>query len=78
MHHFVKLLSATPSETLELITSAERFELKKQLRGLEKDEESEKHFVEAALEELQVSQWCNTNLCGRSEIVVWIVKPSLT
>ena len=59
MRHFVKLLSATPTETLELITGAERSELERQLGGLEKDAESEKRFVEAALEELKVSINCS-------------------
>ena len=55
MRHFVKLLSATPTETLELITSAERCELERQFSELRKDAESEKRFVEAALEELKVN-----------------------
>ena len=55
MRHFVKLLSAPPTETLELITNAERCELERQLGALGRDAESEKRFVEAALEELKVS-----------------------
>ena len=54
MRHFVKLLSATPTETLELITSAEKCELEGQLRELGEDGVSERCFVEAALEELKV------------------------
>lgn len=49
-----QLLSATPTETLELITNAERCELEAQLRGLGEDGASQKCFVEAALEELKV------------------------
>jgi hypothetical protein len=58
----VKLLSATPTETLELITGAERCELEAQLRGLGEDGMSERCFVEAALEELKVcviASWYN-------------------
>ena len=55
MQHFVKLLSATPTETLELITNAERDELERQLSSLGKDDDSERCFVEAALEQLKVS-----------------------
>ena len=54
MQRFVKLLSATPTETLELITSPERVELEGQLSELGKDNASESCFVEAALEELIV------------------------
>ena len=54
MQRFVKLLSATPTETLELITSPERVELERQLSELGKDNASEGCFVEAALEELIV------------------------
>ena len=54
IRQFVKLLSATPTETLELITSVERGELEVQLRGLGEDGISERCFVEAALEELKV------------------------
>ena len=54
MRQFVKLLSATPTETLDLITSAERHELESQLKGLGEDGVSEKCFIEAALEELKV------------------------
>ena len=59
MRQFVKLLSATPMETLELITSAERRELEAQLRGLGEDGASERCFIEAALEELKVCVTAN-------------------
>ena len=54
MRHFVKLISATPSEAAELITSIERSELEDQLIGLGEDGASERCFIEAALEELKV------------------------
>lgn len=57
MQQFVKLLSATPPETLDLITDAERCELEEQLSGLGEDGASERCFVEAALEELKVCVW---------------------
>ena len=53
MQRYVKLLSATPTETLELIVSPERQELQRQLSGLGEDGASEKCFIEAALEELK-------------------------
>lgn len=59
IRQFVKLLSATPTETLELITGAERCELEAQMRELGEDGASERCFVEAALEELKV---CVSNL----------------
>ena len=51
---YVKLLSASPQQVLEIITSTERKELECQLSNIGPDEISEKCFVEMALEDLKV------------------------
>lgn len=51
----MKLVSATPSQVLSLITGPERCALQSQLSELAKEEESERCFIEAALQDLKVS-----------------------
>lgn len=55
VNQFVKLLSATPRQVLDLITNPEREALEGQLANLGKDEVSEEAFIVAALEDLKVS-----------------------
>ena len=71
MQRFVKLLSATSTETLELILSPERHELKRQLSGLGEDGVSEKCFIEAALEELKVG-FASYMICLASYLIVCV------
>ena len=54
-NQFVKLVSATPSQVLALITGPERVELEQQLAELTEQESSEQSFIQAALHDLKVS-----------------------
>lgn len=52
----MKLVSATPSQVLSLITGPERRVLESQLAELTKAEASEQCFIQAALQDLKVGR----------------------
>lgn len=55
VNQFVKLVSATPLQVLSLITGPERSALESLLAELTEEEASEQCFIEAALQDLKVS-----------------------
>lgn len=54
VNQFVKLVSATPSQVLSLITEPERHALESQLTELTREEASEQCFIQSALQDLKV------------------------
>ncbi len=54
VNQFVKLVSATPSQVLSVITGPERRALQAKLAQLDADEASEQCFIEVALKDLEV------------------------
>ena len=58
---FVKLLTCSPTQSLEVIIRQERDALTTQLKEMTDDEATEQCFVELALEELKVYTHSHSN-----------------